>query len=75
MLLWDKLVAKVFIAFIFCFLVDAMGNQGVTMALLRVAKVLLWAKLVVKLFIAIIFCFQVVTMDNQGVAMGSLRVA
>ena len=52
-----------------------MCNQGVAMALLRVAKVLLLAKLVVKVFIAIIFCFQVVTMDNQGVAMGSLRVA
>ena len=41
MLLWDKLVAKMFIAFMFCVLVVAMCNQGVAMALLRVAKVLL----------------------------------
>ena len=57
MLLWDQLVAKVFIAFIFCFLVVAMCNQGVAMALLRVAKVLMLAKLVVKVFIAIKFFF------------------
>ena len=70
MLLWDQLVAKVFIAFIFCFLVVAMGNQGVAMALLRVAKVLLWAKLVAKVFIAITCCFLVVTMNNYSVAKG-----
>ena len=70
MLLWDKLVAKVFIAFIFCSLVVAMGNRGVAMALLRVAKVLPWAKLVAKVFIAITCCFLVVTMNNYGVAKG-----
>ena len=64
-----------FVAIIFCFLVIAMGNQGVAMALLRVAKALLWAKLVANVFIAITFCFLVLTMGNHCVAMVLLRVA
>ena len=47
-LLWAKLVAKVFIAITCCFLVVTMGNYGVVMALLRVAKALLRVKLVAK---------------------------
>ena len=46
-----KLVAKVFLSDIFCLLIVAMGSQGVSMALLRVTKVLLWAKLIAKVFL------------------------
>ena len=74
-LLWAKLVAKVFIAITCCFLVVTMSNYGVAKGCQGVAKVLLWAKLVAKVFIAITCCFLVVTMGNYGVAMALLRVA
>ena len=47
-LLWAKLVAKVFLLNMFCLLIVAKGNQGVFMALLRVTKALLRVKLVAR---------------------------
>ena len=47
------------------------GNEGVAMALLRIAKMLLWAKLVAKVFVAIIFCFQAsLSLDNKNLNNG-----
>ena len=52
---------------------DAMGNQGVSMALLRVTKTLPCYKVVARLFLSNIFCLLMVATGNQGVAIALLR--